>query len=160
MVLPVQRVIGVRGDLGAELAFALKARGPGVDWILPSELDKDLQRSPALDARTQDLPVDDFLIGEVQRIGDPLFGDLRRLGAVSNADFALLPVQAALEASQGGGRGAVRLWAALIEVRTGRVLWFGIVEGDPGSKDDARPLASAVDELARTLLGAESGSGT
>lgn len=151
ILLPFQRVIGVDGDLGAELAFALKARGPRVAWVAPAELETALERSPGLDARTRDLPVDDFLAGEIRRIGDPLFGDLRRLGAVANADYALLPIQAALEPSQGGG-GAVRLWAAVIEVRTGQVLWFGIAEGDPGPMGDARRLASATDRLARMLL--------
>jgi hypothetical protein len=152
MLLPVQRVTGVQGDLDAELAFALKERGPGVHWVLPSELDEALQRSPALETRTHDLPVDIFFAGEVRRIGDPLFGDLRRLGAVANSELALLPIQATLEPVPGGG-GAVRLWAALLDVRTANVLWFGIVEGDPGPEGDPKPLASAVDALARKLLG-------
>lgn len=154
MLLPAQRVIGVGGDLDSELAFALQERGAGVSWVLPSELDEALERAPGLDTRTHNLPVDLFLAGEVQRIGDPLYGDLRRLGAVANAELAFLPVQAAFEpVADGGEGGAVRLWASLLDVRTGRVLWFAIVEGDPGPAGDPKPLASAVDELARKLLG-------
>lgn len=155
MLLPVQRVVGAVGDADAELAFAMQARGPQVIWVLPAALDSDLVRAPTLQTRTHDLPVDQFLAAEVKRVGDPLYGDLRRLGAVANSNVALVPVQAAAVDSAGGQ--SVRLWAALLDVRTGYVLWFGIVQGDRGGAGDPRVLASAADKLARTLLRSSTG---
>jgi hypothetical protein len=152
MLLPVQQNLGVPGDADAELAFGLQSRGTGVGWILPAEVEEVLGRSPGIQARTRGLPVGNFVAAEVERVGDPLYGELRRLASLVAADAVLLPVQAALAAPVPGGEPSVRLWTALIEVRTGRVLWFSVLEGEPFPRGDPRGLASAVDLLSRELL--------
>lgn len=154
MVLPAQGVSGVGGDVDAELAFALRDRGAGVTWIFPPRLQEALNRSPGLGGRIHGLPVGVFGAGEVRRVGDPLYGDLRRVAALVDAEVALVPVRAWSFAPGGaeGGDGRVRVSAALIHVRTGRVLWFGVVEGEAGSGGDAAGLASAAEALARALL--------
>lgn len=151
LVLPVQQVLGVSGDPDAELAFGLRDRTQAVTWVLPHEVEEILARSPAINASTRGLPVGLFLRAEVRRIGDPLFGELRRMAALVNADAVLLPVQAALAADVGEDP-TIRWSVALIEVRTGRVPWFGVVEGGAFPAGDPRGLASSVDRLARTLL--------
>ncbi len=151
MVLPVQDNRGVRGDVDAELAFGLNARGKGVEWILPEKLQDAVDRSPGLGASLHGLPVGTFETAEVRRVGDPLYGDLRRLSALVDAEVALIPVSATPQPDSVGDF-TVRLSTALVHVRTGRVLWFGVVEGEAGPPDDPRALASAVDRLARTLL--------
>lgn len=154
LVLPVQQVTGVRGDIDAELAYTLETIGRGVAWIRPEEVEEILGRSPGMDARTQGLPVARFLSAEVRRIGDPLYGQLRRLSALVDAEVVLLPVAATFEpnaASPGSGP-RVRLTTALIEPRTGQVVWFGVEEGGEFAQNDPRGLASAVERVARTLL--------
>ena len=151
MVLPVQENRGVPGDPDAEIAFALKGRSRGIEWAFPPELTRALERSPGLDTDSHGFPWPVFEEAEVRRVGDPLYGQLRRLAAVVDAQVALIPVRASLEADSVGAQ-AVRLSAALIQVRTGRVLWFGVAQGDAGAPRDPRALASTVDRLARTLL--------
>jgi hypothetical protein len=151
MVLPVQDARGVGGDVDAELAFGLKDRGPGVEWIFPDKLQDALDRSPAISTSLHRLAVGTFEAAEVRRVGDPLYGDLRRLGALVDGEVAFIPVSATPQPDSTGAV-AVRLSAALVHVRTGRVLWFGVVAGDTGPPEDPRALASAVDRLARTLL--------
>jgi len=151
MVLPVQQNNGVPGDLDAELAYGLQERGEGVEWVLPAEVDEILARSPAVQARTRGLPVGTFTVAEVRRIGDPLYGELRRMASLVNASVVVLPVQAAL-AGVADGDLRVRFWTALVEVRTGQVMWFSVLEGEPFPREDPRGLASAVEEVARTLL--------
>jgi hypothetical protein len=97
MVFPVQIRTGVPGDASPEIVFALRARGTEVDWICPDELGALLARSPAVDIGVRGLPVGIFLSAEVERIGDPLFGQLRRLGALTGSDIALIPVAVPLE---------------------------------------------------------------
>ena len=154
MLLPVQQVLGVRGDADAELTFALEDLGRDVDWILEEEIAAVLARSPAFDARTRGLPVGRFLQAEVRRVGDPLFGLLRRLAALVDAEWILIPIAASFEPNQlvEGSTPRVRLTLALIEPRSGRVVWFGIEEGGDFPQGDPRGLASAVEKAAGTLL--------
>ena len=152
VLLPVQQNLGVRGDLDAELAYGLRDRGRDVEWIASSEVDEVLARSPSVQTRTRGLPVGAFVQAEVQRIGDPLYGELRRIAALVNAQAVVLPVQATLAVSVPGEDPRVRLWTALIDVRSGRVPWFAVLEGDAFPPGDPRALASAVDEVVRSLL--------
>lgn len=152
MILPVQQLMGVPGDADAELAFQLQARSEEVTWVTPEEMDRALARSPALQARTRGLPVGQFLAAEVLRIGDPLFGELYRLSVLVGAQAAVIPVRAELVRNPDEDQPRVRLTVALVETRTGRVGWFSILEGEPHPVGDPRILASAVDELSRTLL--------
>jgi len=154
MLLPVQLVSGVEGDPNAELAFTLRERGREVEWIFEAEVEEILRRSPAIQARTRGLPVGLFLQAEVERVGDPLYGELRRMATLVNAQAILLPILASCEPNQAipGGTPRVRFTVALIEPRTGRVLWFGIEEGGDFVPTDPRGLASAVDRLAQTLF--------
>ena len=151
LVLPVQQVLGVSGDPDAELAFGLLTRTQDVGWVLAHEVEEVLARSPGINASTRGLGVGHFLQAEVRRIGDPLFGQLRRLAALVDTDAVLLPVEAAVAADVGEGP-RIRWSVALISVRTGRVPWFSVVEGEAFPADDPRGLASSVDRLARTLL--------
>jgi hypothetical protein len=149
MVFPVQLKnfvpAGVMAD--EELAHALGSRGEGVTWIFPRELERALERSPGVRARISGLPVQVFDQAEVNRIGDPLFGNLLRLAGMTGADVALIPTK--LEYAESG---AYVLSAAMIDTRSGRVNWYGVLEGTPGEAADPAALASVADLLARTLL--------
>jgi hypothetical protein len=149
LVLPVQLRAGVPEGIQVddELNHALRTLGQGVEWIFPPEMDALLARSPGASARIRDLPVRVFLQAEVERIGDPLYGDLRRLSALTGAGLALIPVE--LRYSEAG---AYRITAALVSLRSGRVNWVGVVEGDSRGADDPGALASVAERLARAVM--------
>jgi len=149
MVLPVQLKTGVPQGVQAdpELAHALRTQGEGVTWVFPPEIEEVLGRSPAVPTQIRALPVHVFLQTEVNRIGDPLFGHLLRLGGLTGADVALIPVE--LKYGEGG---AYSISVALVGTSTGRVSWFGVIEGGTGDAQDPATLASVAEVLARTLL--------
>ena len=149
MVLPVQRVEGLVGDADAELAFALQSQLGEVDWILPPALRRALDASPALDVPLDALPVGVFLRAEVERIGDPLFGAMIRLGALTGAGVALLPVTVRYRPTDE----TAEVVAVLLDVRSGYVAWFGVEAGDPGEASDPAVMASTLDALARRMAG-------
>lgn len=152
MVLPVQAARGISGDaLDAEIAFWLTDRAPRVEWTFPPALERVLERSPGLGIRIHGLPVAVFRSVEVRRIGDPLFGDLRRLGALADARFALIPVEASYEPTPAGA-GRIEVAATLLDTRTGHVLWYGVVAGASGAAGSPAVTASAARALARTLF--------
>jgi hypothetical protein len=158
MLFPVQTLDGVGAQADAELAFALAQRNAGVDWVLPDAMRRAGTTSPGLDIRLEGLPVGIFMQTEVRRIGDPLFGWLRRMGALVSSDIALVPVLARYRAGSAAGPdvpaapSGVEIAAALISVRSGQVLWFGVEQGSSGSVDDPRVLASAAEAMSRRLL--------
>ncbi len=159
IVFPVQRDLGIGGDATAEMVFALQGTGSGPEWLLPDELRSTMARSGSLDAPLDNLPVDVFLQAQVDRIGDPIYGIMRRIGAVTSADVALLPIAIRpgpppvdSTGSVIDGPVAAEYVAALLDIRTGRVIWFGAEGGLPGAVGDPSRLASAADALARRLV--------
>jgi len=149
MVFPVQLKSSVPGGVLAdpELAHSLRTRGEEVSWIFPDEMDEILARSPGVPAQIRGLPVQMFLQAEVDRVGDPLFGHILRMGALTGADVALIPV----ELKYGEGE-AYLISAALLGIRTGHVVWYGMLEGDSGEARHPATLASVTEKLARALL--------
>ncbi len=149
LVLPVQIREGVPPEVTVdeELAFALRNRGREVLWAFPPDVEGALRRSPGLPARLRDLPVGIFLQVEVERVGDPLYGDIRRVAALTGADVAILPIQLRYHEE-----GVYRITAAVLSVRTGRVAWFGVIQGGKGGAGEAATLASMAEALALALL--------
>lgn len=154
ILLPVQRARGVPGNASAELAHALTDRGQDVEWVLWSEVDAALARSPAMDARTSGLPVGVFGAAQVERVGDPLFGQLRRMAGLVDAEFILLPVSVTWETNPAvmNATPRIRFTVALIVARTGHVVWYGVEEGDDHPRDDPRALATSAERLSENLL--------
>ncbi len=93
-----------------------------------------------------------FLSAEVDRVGDPLYGQLLRLGAVTGLDIALIPVAVRAGAEGTGGVSVVEIVPTILNVRAGQVIWFGVVAGRPGSVADFATVASATEASAETLL--------
>ncbi|RMH18850.1 MAG: hypothetical protein D6701_05675 [Gemmatimonadetes bacterium] len=156
LVMPVQRARGVPGGLDDELAFQLRERGSRVRWVMPDEARRAVERAPGLDATVDRLPVEVFLVAEVDRVGDPLYGALRRAADLVGAEVVLLPVEVryrpAASGPDGAVAGAVEVVAALIAARTGRVIWFGVIEGAPAERGNLPAAASALEALARTVV--------
>lgn len=159
MVLPVQRTVVPREVADRELAFALSTRGEATEWVGPDELRRIMGSSPAMEYPIERLPVEMFWTAEVERVGDPIYGVLRRMAALSDAELALIPLRlsvpppapdtAAVPTEAEGPR--VELLATIIDIRTGLVVWTGAVdaEGEPAAP---ATLAGLMESLARTLL--------
>lgn len=151
MVLPVQIVDGVPEPVDPEIVFALEEHGEGIDWVMPDEVRRHVDRTPGMDMKVDDLPVGVFLRAEVERIGDPLFGYIRRLAAVTDADIAVIPVQVRYRGPTEARGGAVEIVTVVLDAVGGRVYWTGVVDGEEGPADDLGTLASTANALARRL---------
>lgn len=162
MLLPAQSGPALRGgvmsaavlaEVDAELAFALQERLPRVHWVLPPAMERALARAPSLNIPIHALAVSGFWTARLTRIGDPLYGDLRRLGALLDARYALVPVSVRLIPGDSGAR-RMEVATGLIDTVGGAVLWYGVVAGESGPADSPALRASAADALARALSGA------
>jgi hypothetical protein len=138
-------------SLDEEIAFWLAQLGSRVRWIGRGELERAVQRSPGFQVSLRALPVGDFRRAALRQIGDPLYGELRRLGAIVDARLALIPVASGyVGAVEGPGR--VELAVAIVDTVGGAVLWFGVVGGESVPYDDPRAASSAAQALARAIL--------
>lgn len=151
LLLPAQSVAAGLGNPDPEIAFSVQERAGRVRWVLPTDLRQALSRSPGVQSDPDRLPVGMFLRAEVRRVGDPLYGDLRRLGALVSAETALIPVAVRHRVVGSEGEGVVEISAALIDIRSGRVHWFGAVEGEPGALGAPGPMATAAAALVRRV---------
>jgi hypothetical protein len=113
-------------ELDAELAYWLKDRASNVRWVMPDAIDRMLNRNPALGIKPRALDVAVFRRAQVKRIGDPLFGDLKRLATILDARYALVPVSAEFKPTAGG----IQVAYVLIDTTYGDVLWFGVQTGE------------------------------
>jgi hypothetical protein len=137
-------------ELEAELGYWLQQRAPRARWVLPEAVERAARQSPALELRPRELSVRDFQRARLEMIGDPLYGELRRLAALLDARVALLPIGAVWVPEQGGG-GRVHLAAALVDTFGGDVIWYGVVAGNAGPREDAGAIASTAQALARLV---------
>jgi len=160
MVLPIQRNAGIGGNVDDELLFALQQRLAGVEWVGRTELARVLGQSPVMDFPLDRLPIDAFLVREVTRVGDPVYGVLRRTAALADSDFALIPLallgSVPSEMEESASVEGISLMSTLLDVRSGRVLWLGSV-GAEGPNDSPGTLARVMEELARSLQPAGGG---
>jgi hypothetical protein len=139
-----------RATLEAELSFWLPQGAPRIRWLLPAAIDDRASRTPALDVRARDLPIQDFLRARLQAIGDPLYGDLRKLALLMDVRPALLPI-GAVWVQEADGNGRVHLALALIDTTGGAVIWQGVVAGAAGPRPDQSTIASTAQALARQV---------
>lgn len=156
VVFPVQRVL-LRGEPDRELAYALEARAGTSRWILPRALEASVARSPGVDVPVRDLPVDIFFSAEVERIGDPLYGMIRRAASLSDAQMAIIPLSVSWRspaANEAGITvpGAVEVYGVLLNVLTGEVIWRGVREGEASGPQDPAGLPRAMDSFAAGFL--------
>lgn len=149
LVFPIQLRATIPSDVTAdeEISFALRARSERVSWVFGAEVEEDLHRSPNVQGNLRNLPVGVFLQAEVKRIGDPLYGDIRRLTTLAGANVAVIPIQLSY-----GPDGAYHLVMTMIDPVTGRVLWFSTVHGQEGAEGSPGALASVADAASRALV--------
>jgi hypothetical protein len=138
-------------ELDQELAYWLAERGPRVQWVGVRELERAVQRSPGFRVALRALPVGDFRRAALRQIGEPLYGELRRLGALVDARLAVVPIASGYVGTV-TGTGRVEIALAIIDTVGGEVLWFGVVGGEPVPYDDPRAASSAAQAAARAVL--------
>lgn len=121
LVLPIQG--GTPHDSSSpELVTLLRVAQPRATWVGGAELDRALARLPGFAADPAALPHDPLVHHGDRRAGEPLASELRRFSALTDARWVLLPREARFVNAPS------RITAALIDARTGAVLWAADAE--------------------------------
>jgi hypothetical protein len=146
MVFPVQLGGGTFPELDTEIEYAIDRAGDETTWLFAEELDQAISRNPGTDLAIRNLPVRALLAAEVARLGDPLFAQVYRLGALTSSGYALLPIQA--RETTGTAGVFVEMTTALVDARSGFILWLGVVRGSEAPEGDVILAATVADALA------------
>lgn len=154
LVFPVQSVVGrsSAADVGRELQFAFNEAGLGDRWVLEDELRRQVDRSPQVNVDLDQLPIGHFLQREVRRVGDPLFGQFRRLSALADTRYVFVPIVVRFEEDEVDHEvGQWGLTGTVVEGTSGRVLWFGTLMASPGRADSPSALAELAAYVVQRL---------
>ena len=154
LILPVQAAegVGTRDEVTSELVFALTERDARTQWVTPDQLRRALRGSPGYASDPGTLPDDPYIHHGERSIVDPLGSVIRRYSALADARVVLVPRSARWIAAPAGGGGRVRMTAAVVDARNGRVVWYGDADGDTRPGFGREALASAAAALAERML--------
>ncbi|UCF20041.1 MAG: hypothetical protein JSU87_01110 [Gemmatimonadota bacterium] len=146
LVLPVQYVRPVPGGwlagaAGAreaarqadlEIAFALAERGGRANWVTPEQQAEAVRQRPSIQVNPYLLSADELLAEgrDARRFRDPLYGEVRMLGALFDTRYAVWPLEILYQAGAKEEPSRLAVRAYLLDLRAGTVLWTGLVPGD------------------------------
>jgi len=154
LILPVQASSGVRfnrEEITNELVFALRERDTRTQWIDPARLRRSLASSPNFAPDPAALPNDRYEVYGERRIQGGLADAVRRYMALTEARLVVIPRSAVL-VSPDSAPAFVRMNAAVVDARTGYVVWFGEADGRPAAADDRALIATAAAAMAARMV--------
>ena len=128
-------------EANAALDTALRRDGREVTWIGLEEQRRAARRNPTLGLEPDHFATEYLFDPRVDRIPDPLWGQMRTLAAVTNARYAIVPAGVKI----GGTPGALTATYIVVvaDARSGGVLMRMRVLGQPSASAEAA-LASAA----------------
>jgi hypothetical protein len=154
LILPVQSASGLpfnREIVTDEIVAAIRARDTRTQWIDPARLRRTLAGSPTFAPDPAALPNDRYEFHGERRIQGGLADAVRRYMALTEARIVVIPRSATL-ITPDSGAAFVRLNAAVVDARTGFVVWWGEADGVPAAPGDRALITSAAVALAARLL--------
>lgn len=169
IVLPLQGLAGAdplgwRQLAGSEVTFiarvdtlleqAVTERRLGGRWAFPTALNRAYRRNPTYLIDPYSVRATHAILTLVRKQEDPLAepvaGQLRAMAGVSDARYALVPVEVRFEGTQDAGQLAMRL--AVLDVRAARLLWWGEVRGEPHTAYTRTVLDDLIQRVADVVI--------
>ena len=154
LILPVQASSGLtfnREMVTDEIVAAIRARDTRTQWIDPARLRRSLAQSPTFAPDPAALPNDRYEAYGERRIQGGLADAVRRYMALTEARLVVIPRSATLVTPDSGGA-FVRLSAAVVDARTGMLVWWGEADGAPAAPGDRALITTAAAALAARLV--------
>lgn len=155
--LPIIEPSAWRADIGPSNAFlaradtavelALAGRGLDGTWVFPPALRRSARRNPTYLSDPHTVRVAAAVMASTRKrdtpIAEPAASQIRALAAVSDARFALIPLELRFEAS--GALSTATLRWAVVDARVAQVVWLG------ETSSNSRPAFSfeMIEELAQ-----------
>lgn len=136
------------------LEAELTGRRLPAKWAFASTLSRSARRNPTYLTDPYAIRATQAILVQLRKPDDPLAepvaSQLRGLTGVSDARFALVPLDIRFEPVAPGGRAVLRL--ALVDTRAARVTWFGEVQGTPRDSYSPAVLDDLVQRTADLVI--------
>ncbi len=136
-------------EANSTLDTAVRLTGRGVTWMGMDEQRRAARRNPTLGIDPDQFATSYLLGSTVDRIPDPLWGQIRSLGAITGARFAVVP--AAVRIAGRAGALTASYIMVVADVRTGTVMFRARAVGQPAATAEAA-LASAAGTVVASPL--------
>ena len=132
------------------LSEALNAHGLAGTWATPADVERTAKRNVMYAGDPRNLGAFSVRYGAKKddAITDPLASNLRRIVALHDARYALVPLELHVDPQKGGARFGIRL--LMVDARLGTPVWQGDLIGNEGaaySRKLLQQLATRVAEL-------------
>jgi len=169
IVLPLQGLasadpLGWRQLAGRELTFVplidtlfeaeLTGRRLGAAWSFPSALSRSYRRNPTYLTDPYAIRGIPAIVAHLRKpdnpLTEPFASQVRALAGISDARYALVPLDVRFDSVTGGGRAAMRL--ALVDTRAVRVTWWGEVHGTPRDAYSREVLDDLIQRVADLVI--------
>ena len=135
--------------LDDEIAFALTERGLKSHWTMAPDLERSVARNQGYAPDPRGLAAGEIRSGQKAaewQLREPLASQLRALLALTDARFALFPVEMRITGSNGVGHAMLHL--VVIDVRRSQVQWSGDLAGAQMTKFSGAIAADIASRLA------------
>ena len=162
--------------IDAELAFAFGETRAGEYWVAPLDVVAQVARNPMIGVDPERLAYQGLLNKPMaeEQLYEPLHGQLRRVAALFDARFVVVPLRlgfeplaaaqdeaadpdaeagdesssGAQEAAEEEQAGQAVLLVAMIDIRRSAVMWHGHIKGEPASVHSPALLATLASRVA------------
>jgi hypothetical protein len=155
LILPLQASEGLPGnrdETTQALVTALGARDGRTQWVPPGRLRAALRTAPGYAQDPGALPMDPYRHHGENYIMEPLAGLVRRYSALTDTRLVMIPRAARWVAWGDRPGGRVRLATAVVDSRSGGVVWLGEADGEPYDEATPEAVRSAAEAMARRLV--------
>lgn len=139
--------------LDDEIVFAFGERGLRTQWVFPPDLARSQRRNVGHSVDPYTLAAEVLRPTGPRRIPqlpDPLATQLRSLVALSEARYALFPVELRFENHNGTGRAVLHV--ALLDARMANIRWSGEILGDTMRTLSPALSATMANRLANLIM--------
>lgn len=148
-----ERVLIPALDAGIEAALAERGL---TTWVYSSALQRAAKRNPTYVTDPSAIralePVRAVIRKPDDSFAEPFATQLRSLAGVSDARYALIPLELRLESIPNATSGRAVLQAAVVDARGSRVVWVGDVAGDAHASYGPAVLASLARRVADLVV--------
>jgi hypothetical protein len=155
LILPLQAAEGLPGtrdEATAALVSALGSRDSRTQWVPPDQLRRMLRGAPGYAQDPGTLPGDTYRHHNESYIQEPLAGVVRRYSALTDVRLVLIPRAARWVAWEDRPGGRVRFATAVVDSRTGAVVWIGEADGHPADEATPAAVVSAATAMAERMV--------